>query len=116
MYQDMGYTSRLDFQLMRGVAMPWQEITPMSQRREFVQLAQQHAVSVVELCRRFGISRKTGYKWLDRAEDLREGSRRPHHSPDRTDACVEAQVVGLRHKHPAWGGRKISRRLRDLGL
>lgn len=88
----------------------------MSQRREFVQLAQQHAVSVAELCRRFGISRKTGYKWLDRAQDLREHSRRPRHSPQRTDARMEEQVLGLRHRHPAWGGRKIARRLQDLGF
>ena len=96
--------------------MPWLESTPMSQRREFVQLAQQRALSVAELCRRFGISRKTGYKWLNRAEDLREHSRRPQHSPTRTDARMEAQVVALRCKHPAWGGRKITRRLQDLGF
>lgn len=88
----------------------------MSERREFVQLAQQHAVSVAELCRRFGISRKTGYKWLDRFDDLREHSRRPHHSPARTEADMEARVVALRCKHPAWGGRKIARRLQDLGV
>jgi transposase InsO family protein len=96
--------------------MPWLESTPMSQRREFVQLAQQRALSVAELCRRFGISRKTGYKWLNRAGDLREHSRRPQHSPTRTDARMEAQVVALRRKHPAWGGRKITRRLQDLGF
>jgi len=116
MYQDMGYTSTPGFSVLGGVAMPWQEITPMSQRREFVGLAQQHAVSVAELCRRFGISRKTGYKWLGRAEDLREHSRRPQHSPQRTDAQMEEHVVRLRHRHPAWGGRKIARRLSDLGL
>ena len=96
--------------------MPWQEITPMSQRREFVQLVQQHAVSVAELCRRFGVSRKTGYKWLGRAEDLREHSRRPQRSPSRTDARMQEQVVQLRQRHPAWGGRKIARRLHDLGF
>ena len=96
--------------------MPWLETTPMSQRREFVHLAQHDALSVAELCRRFGISRKTGYKWLGRAQDLREHSRRPQHSPERTDERVEAQVVRLRQQHPAWGGRKIARRLRDLGL
>jgi len=88
----------------------------MSQRREFVHLAQLHSLAFAELCRRFGISRKTGYKWFDRAQDLREHSRRPQHSPTRTDACMEAHVVALRRKHPAWGGRKITRRLQDLGL
>ena len=88
----------------------------MSQRREFVGLAKSETVTVSELCRRFGISRKTGYKWLGRAEDLREHSRRPHETPNRTALHVEAQVVALRQRHPAWGGRKIARRLQNLGL
>lgn len=88
----------------------------MSQRREFVELAQGETVTVAELCRRFGISRKTGYKWLSRAEDLREHSRRPTGSPARTSVALEARVVALRLKHAAWGGRKIARRLRDLGV
>jgi len=94
--------------------MPWLESTPMSQRREFVEFARSHNVAVAELCRRFGISRKTGYKWLARAEDVREHSRRPGTSPTRTAAAVEERVVALRLKHAAWGGRKIARRLRDL--
>jgi transposase InsO family protein len=96
--------------------MPWKESTPMSQRREFVSLAQAQAMTVAELCRRFGISRKTGYKWLGRSEDLHERSRRPAHSPTRSPAEVEERVIGLRLKHAAWGGRKIARRLRDLGV
>lgn len=87
----------------------------MSQRREFVALARSGSLTVSELCRRFGISRKTGYKWIGRADDLREHSRRPHGSPTKTDARVEADVVELRQRHPVWGGRKIARRLRDLG-
>lgn len=96
--------------------MPWMESTPMSQRREFVRLAQAHSLSFAELCRRFGISRKTGYKWCNRAADLREHSRRPQHSPTRTPAAIEERVLTLRHQHPAWGGRKIARRLHDLGV
>ena len=88
----------------------------MTQRREFVSLAQTQTTTVAELCRRFGISRKTGYKWLDRKDDLRERSPRPGHSPMRSPAEVEERVVGLRLKHAAWGGRKIARRLRDLGV
>jgi transposase InsO family protein len=73
-----------------------------------------------ELCRRFGISRKTGYKWLGRvkgagAAGLADRSRRPRRSPGRTAAVMEAQVVELRGAHPAWGGRKLRRRLLDLG-
>lgn len=94
--------------------MPWLESTPMSQRREFVRLAQSQAIPFAELCRRFNISRKTGYKWCSRASDLREHSRRPLHSPTRTPDDVQERVVGLRKAHPAWGGRKIARRLSDL--
>jgi transposase InsO family protein len=90
------------------------ETTPMSQRCEFVALAHQHAVPIAELCRRFGISRKTGYKWL-RRETFADRSRRPAVSPTRTAAEIEALVLDLRRRHPAWGGRKLARRLRDLG-
>lgn len=87
----------------------------MSQRREFVEWAHRQSVPVAELCRRFGISRKTGYKWLGR-EEVHEHSRRPLSSPTRTAAALEERVVALRLKHAAWGGRKIARRLRDLGV
>ena len=46
--------------------MPWQEVSVMDQRRELVRLAMQEGVNRGELCRRFGISRETGYKWLGR--------------------------------------------------
>jgi transposase InsO family protein len=86
------------------------------QREEFVGLARQPDANVSELCRRFGISRKTGYKWLAR-EDLADRSRRPNSSPTRTSAELEAQVVSVRAEHPAWGGRKIAHVLaRDAGV
>ena len=99
--------------------MPWQEVSTMSLRHEFVMLARQAETNVAELCRRFGISRKTGYKWLRRhaqagAEGLSDGSRRPRHSPKRTPSEVEAAVLEVRAQYP-WGGRKIRRRLEVLG-
>ena len=65
------------------------------------------------LCGRFGISVKTGCKWRSRfaaqgAAGLADRSRRPHGSPSRTPAAVEAAVMALRAAHPAWGGRKIA--------
>ena len=96
--------------------MPWMETTAVTQRREFLALHEQHMVPMAELCRRFGISRKTGYKWLMRKDDPSDRSRRPLASPARTADAVEAQVVALREQHSAWGGRKISRRLIDLGV
>ena len=101
--------------------MPWQVSDAMSLRTEFVQLARQQTGSFRELCRRFGISARTGYKWCERycEEDphsLADRSRRPLSSPCRTDAQTEAQVVQLRCQHPAWGGRKLHRRLQDMGI
>lgn len=99
--------------------MPWQEVSTMSLRHEFVMLGRQAETNVAELCRRFGISRKTGYKWLRRhaqagAEGLSDGSRRPRHSPKRTPSEMEATVLEVRAQH-SWGGRKIRRRLEGLG-
>src|ERR1043165_4896764 len=95
----------------RGRAMPWREVSVMDQRREFVMLARQEGVNLRKLCRQLGISAPTGYKWIERygAGDttLADRSRRPHHSPDRTRATVEQQIVALRDAHPAWGARKI---------
>ncbi len=92
--------------------MPWQEVSQMSLKREFVELAEQEGVNFSELCRRFGISRKTGYKWVHRyreagGEGLVDRSRRPHHSPKRSSAEIEQQVLAVRQAHSAWGGRKI---------
>ena len=77
------------------------------QREEFARLARQPLANVSELCRRFGISRKTGYKWLSR-EDGQDRSRRPKTSPARTPPELEAQVLAVRAQHPAWGARKIA--------
>src|SRR3954469_6634751 len=94
-----------------GVPMPWQERTVMSERQEFIAFARQEEANIAALCRQFGISHKTGYKWLGRAEaeeaDGADRSRRPHHSPSRTSPTVEAAVLATRAKHPAWGGRKL---------
>ena len=82
-----------------------------SQRLEFVQLVLA-GVSMTEACRRFGISRPTGYKWLERftAEGLaglEDRSRRPFSSPGQTDPGMEELVCEVRGRFPAWGGRKI---------
>jgi transposase InsO family protein len=92
----------------------------MSLRQEFVLLARQDGANRRELCRRFGISPQTAYKWLARYQQhgpcgLADRARRPHHCPAQTSPTLEQHVVALRQQHPAWGGRKISRRLSDLG-
>ena len=98
--------------------MPWKVDCAMSLRLEFVTLASQPQANLSALCRRFGISRKTGYKWLARQRQgiaLSDRPRRPHRSPGRTCEDVEQRVLALRDRHPAWGARKLRRRLIDLG-
>jgi len=100
--------------------MPWQEWSIMSNRTEFVRLASVEGANVSELARRFGVSRTTAYKWLDRyrtagAGGLLDQSRAPQSSPEKTSETVEAQVLKLRDAHQAWGGRKLRARLRALG-
>jgi transposase InsO family protein len=100
--------------------MPWKENTRMSGRSEFIAFARAAGANVSELCRRFGISRKTGYKWLGRAGsgdlDTRDHSRRPHASPRRTPPGLEAHVLAVRKRYPFYGGRKIRRVLLREGL
>jgi transposase InsO family protein len=101
--------------------MPWKSISIMRSRQEFVRLAEQADVSIAELCRRFGISRQTGFAYLRRhreegAAGLEDRSRRPHASPARSSDAMERRILDLRAEHEAWGGRKLARRLRDLGV
>lgn len=102
--------------------MPWKEATSMSLRWEFVQAALQADANLTELCRRFDISRKTGYKWLARYEaagsdprSLVDRSRRPQHSPWRTPEAMEEAILEVRDAHPPWGGRKIRAYLLNSG-
>lgn len=93
----------------------------MSERVEFVQLASRDDAQMSALCRAYGISRKTGYKWLRRYQTdgeagLIDQSRCPHQSPRRTPVEVETAVLAVRADHPAWGGRKIKAWLERRGL
>lgn len=101
--------------------MSWGEMSIVSLRREFVMLALQEGANIRELCRRYKIQPRIGYKWLSRYREegeagLRDRSRRPRRSPKKTPAGVEAKVVELRLAHPCWGGRKLRRRLEDLRM
>ena len=95
--------------------MPFRAQTVVSERASFVRRASEEGVSLSALCREFGIGRRTGYRWLTRA-DFVDRSRRPHTSPRQTTPQMETAIMSLRAEHPTWGGRKLSRRLRDLGL
>lgn len=101
--------------------MPWRELSVMEQREEFVRLASVKGANKSELCRRFGISRDKGYKWLRRYQagdrsSLCDRSRRPHQSPLRTNAATEAEVLRIRARsNNAWGARKIARVMETSG-
>lgn len=92
-----------------------------AQRLEFVCAASQPGANVSALCREYGISRKTGHKWLVRwdqedAAGLADRSRQPVHQPRRTDPAVEAAVVAARLRFPTWGGRKLRWWLQRQGV
>lgn len=100
--------------------MPWKEVSAMSLRQEFVNLAISESVNTREVCRRFGVSPRTGYKWLKRYKlegtaGLADKSRRPRYSPTHTSPDIEEAVLNMRLQHPVWGGRKIRARLLAQG-
>jgi transposase InsO family protein len=97
--------------------MPWKETTWMDQRMRFVADVTSCRYTMSELCRLYGISRKTGYKWAQRygeegVDGLKERSRRPHRCPRQTEARCEEALVAERRAHPRWGARKLLARLR----
>ena len=101
--------------------MPWKENTTMSQRQEFVEQALKENANIRALCREYGISARTGYKWIKRYQaegetGLYDRSRRPQHSPRKSSPVVEEAVLKVRRAHPAWGGRKIQWKLAQDGM
>lgn len=100
--------------------MPWNEVTKMSLKLEFVLFALQEKEPFSQLCKRFKISRKTGYKLLQRYAEygesgLSDSSRRPHSSPAKTTGQIETKIIELRLAKPSWGSRKIHAYLQNKG-
>lgn len=92
--------------------MPWMETAPMEQRERFIADSWACHFTMTELCRRYGISRKTGYKWLHRhAEEGRSGlqdrSHAPHSCPHRMTPEIGELILAGRRRHPDWGPRKL---------
>ena len=92
--------------------MPWLEVSPMDEKARFVSDARSGRHSFSELCRRYGISRKTGYKWLRRATNggtsaLSDRSRRPRSTADSTTPQVVQALLKTRARHPTWGAKKL---------
>ena len=92
--------------------MPWHETDPVNERLKFVAAHQSGRQTLTELCRKFRISRKTGYKILKRyreegPEGLRDRLRAPLSHPNQTAPEVEGAILRVRKAHPTWGSKKI---------
>ena len=97
--------------------MTWKRVEPMEERCRFVLLASEPVASISQLCKEFGVSRKTGYKWLERFEQeglrgLEERSRRPLSCPRQISGEIVCEIVSIRQSHPRWGGVTIEEILR----
>ncbi len=101
--------------------MAWKKVLPMEERARFVLEVEKAEMSVAELCRRYGVSRKTGYKWIRRyraegLDGIRERRSRPHSCPHKTNQDWEMRIITERLKHPSWGPKKIRELLFRSGL
>jgi transposase InsO family protein len=92
--------------------MPWKETNVLDMRMQFIALYLQQCVSFCELCRHFGISRTTGYKLVERYEQLGpsgllDQSRAPYSHPNSTPEQIQDQIIDFRKDHPHWGPKKL---------
>jgi transposase len=92
--------------------MPWNTVDLMDEKLRFIHLARSGSFTITELCHDFGISRKTGHKYLHRYEQygaigLHELSRSPHCNAQLTDKLVEKLILRDRRHHPTWGPKKL---------
>lgn len=92
--------------------MPWSQTSPMDQRTRLIADFLRESLTVTELCELYGVSRKTGYKWIDRylrqgPVGLAERSRRPGYSPNATAEEIVQAFLDVRRRHPTWGAKKL---------
>lgn len=92
--------------------MPWTRTDGMSERLKFIAAYLEHEGSFTDLCLDFGVSRKTGYKWVHRYEAdgvaaLTERSRAPQDHPNAVAADMVQAILAIRRRHPRWGPRKL---------
>jgi putative transposase len=91
---------------------PWSQTTPMDQKTQFIADYLRECLSITELCELYGISRKTGYKWIERylrlgPHGLEARSRKPGSSPNQTPESIVRAIIEARQRHPAWGAKKL---------
>jgi putative transposase len=92
--------------------MGWMETCAVDERMRFMMVLQERRDSFAHVCREFGVSRKTGYKWLERYEQegvggLCDRSRAPLHHPQAMTAAVAERCLDVRRAHPSWGPCKV---------
>src|SRR6476620_4870556 len=102
--------------MARRRAVPWKARSVVNERMVFVSRVQD-GERMSELCREFGISRKTGYKLVERFTEhgptgLYDQSRARHTVRHRVSTELEERLVAMRHAHPTWGARKLHAWLR----
>ena len=98
--------------------MPWKDKTVEELRKEFAEAAK-GCSNFSSLCREFGITRATGYKWVERYENdevLSDRSRRPKVIANKTAETIETQIIETRTVHPGWGAKKIKVSLENKGV
>jgi len=98
--------------------MPWMERRVRMLREEFIVRSEKEDRNISALCREFGISRKTGYKWIKRYQEsgsLEDQNRKPKTSRSKTDEKVERLIYDFRQERPGWGARKIQAFLSHKG-
>ena len=98
--------------------MPWKDKTVEELRKEFTEAAE-NCSNFSSLCREFGITRATGYKWVKRYENnetLSDRSRRPNITANKTAEKIETQIIETRTIHPGWGAKKIKVSLENKGV
>ncbi len=98
--------------------MPWLETEPMTERMRFILAVESGEQTLAAWCRQFGISRKTGYKWLMRfgtegIDGLRDRSRAPHQCPHAVSPEVREVILALRSRYPTWGPKKLAVKLAE---
>ena len=97
--------------------MPWKDKTVEELRKEFVEAAKE-SDNFSSICREFGITRATGYKWIKRFEEnqsLSNQSTKPKVIANKTPEKTELEIINLRIKHPGWGAKKIHTSLEREG-
>lgn len=92
--------------------MGWRETCAVEERMRFVTAVRAREESFAATCRRFGVSRRVGYKWLERyqaegMEGLKDRSRAPHHHPQAISAATAERCLEVRRAHPTWGPVKV---------